>query len=164
MKKLVFVLFLIFGVASYSLDAHVRVGALADSEDYRGEDRYRSYAPTVGFEVTQPLVFATVGAGVQYFGKTSGSDISTVPVYGLLKWNIIPVGIKPYAVAKLGRVAHSSNNYDIKGKGFYGAGLGMDVANVQVELLYSITKLDDDRWLKSDDLKQISLTFGYQIW
>jgi len=159
LKKIFAMLFIVMAMSSYAADGHLRLGVISNSGDYNGDDTsFDSYAPTVGFEVKQTLLFFDVGAGIAYNGKTSGSDIETVPAYLMARWNIIPIGIKPYVVGTRDDVSGS----DPDGSYYYAAGLGAEVLNFQTELLYSVTQIDDDR-RGSDDLKQVSLIFGLPL-
>lgn len=166
MKKLLAILLVVMSMSAYAIDGHLRLGAITNSGDYNGEDTSNdSYAPTIGFEVKQTLLLFDVGAGIAYNGKTSGSDIETVPAYVMARWNIIPVGVKPYIVGKAGKVLYTKDDVsgsDPDGSYYYAAGLGMELLMFQTELLYSITKMDDDN-RGSDDLKQVSLVFGLQL-
>lgn len=166
MKKGLIALFLVASATTFAVDAHLRLGAITNAKSYNKEDKsFESYAPTIGLEVTQTLLLADVGVGIAYNGKTSGTDIETVPAYGLVKMNLFPVGVKPYLVGKAGKVLYtrdsvSSSNPD--GKYFYGAGIGMDIFSLQGEILYSITKIDGDR-RGNDKLEQVSFTLGYNF-
>jgi len=166
MKKLVVMLFVLMSLSAFAIDGHLRLGAITNSGDYNGRDTsFDSYAPTVGFEVTQNLLLTTVGAGIAYNGSVSGSNMDTVPAYVLAKWNILPVGVKPYVVGKVGRVLYTKD--DVSGSNpdgtyYFAGGIGVDLLMFQAELLYSLTKIDDDR-RGSDDLKQVSMIFGIQL-
>lgn len=167
MKKILLVLLVALSTATFAIDSHVRIGALTNAKDYGNEDAGSSYAPVVGLEVTQSFIVFDIGAGAQYNGEVDGTDMATAPVYGLVRWNIIPIGIKPYLVAKAGKMMYSSDGKsgsDAEGDDFYGAGVGVNVSNLQVEALYSITKLNDTENRRDDELKQLALTFGYKIW
>lgn len=166
MKKGLIALFLVASATTFAVDAHLRLGAITNAKSYNKEDKsFESYAPTIGLEVTQTLLLADVGVGIAYNGKTSGTDIETVPAYGLVKMNLFPVGVKPYLVGKAGKVLYtrdSVSNYNPDGKYFYGAGIGMDIFSLQGEILYSITKIDGDR-RGNDKLEQVSFTLGYNF-
>lgn len=168
MKKGLLTLFLLASTSATTLamDAHLRLGAITNSKSYNKEDKsFENYAPTFGLEVTQTLLLADVGAGIAYNGKTSGTDIETVPVYGLVKMNLFPIGVKPYLVGKAGKVLYtrdSISNSNPDGKYFYGVGVGMDIFALQGEILYSITKIDGDR-RGNDKLEQVSFTLGYNF-
>lgn len=168
MKKLLLILLLALSTVTFSLDAHLRLGITTDSNRYQDEDRFTNYSPTAGLEVTQSLLFLNVGAGAQYYHKVNGSDVSTLPVYALAKWNIFPIAIKPYLVTKAGTTVYTKDDRtgsDAEGKGFFGVGVGADVSNLQVEALYTETKLDDSKRRRDGDrIKQVSLTVGYKIW
>lgn len=166
MKKLVAMLFVLMSLSTFAIDGHLRLGGITNSGSYNGDDTsFDNYAPTVGFEVKQTLLLFDVGAGIAYNGKTNGSEIATMPAYLMARWNIIPIAIKPYVVAKVGRVLYthddvSGSNPD--GGNYFAGGLGMELLMFQAELLYSVTKIDDDR-RGSDDLKQVSMVFGIQL-
>jgi len=166
MKKLLVVLFVLMSLSAFAVDGHLRIGGITNSGDYNGRDTsFDSYAPTIGFEVKQSLVLVDIGAGIAYNGKTSGANMETVPAYLMARYNIIPVGIKPYLVGKVGKVLYTKD--DVSGSSpdgsyYFGAGAGVEFLLFQAELLYSITKVDDDR-RGSDDLKQLSMIFGIQL-
>ena len=166
MKKGLIALFLAASATTFAVDAHLRLGAITNSKSYNKEEKsFESYAPTIGLEITQTLLLADVGVGIAYNGKTSGTDIETVPAYGLVKMNLFPMGVKPYLVGKVGKVLYtrdSISNSKPDGKYFYGAGVGMDIFALQGEVLYSITEIDGDR-RGNDKLEQVSITLGYNF-
>ncbi len=166
MKKIFAILFIVMTMSAYAVDGHLRLGVISNSGDYNGSDTsFDSYAPTVGFEVKQSLLFFDIGAGIAYNGKTSGSEIETVPAYVMARYNIIPIGIKPYIVGKVGKVLYTKDDVsgsEPDGSYYYAAGLGAEFLKLQTELLYSVTKIDDDK-RGSDDLKQVSLVFGLPL-
>lgn len=166
MKKGIIALFIAASTCAFSMDGHIRFGAITNGNTYNKESKtFENYAPTMSLEVTQSLLLADVGVGIGYNGKTSGTDIATVPAYGLVKMNIFPIGIKPYLVGKVGKVLYtkdSVSNSNPDGKYFYGAGIGMDILSLQGEILYSVTKIDGDR-RGNDKLEQVSFTLGYKF-
>ncbi|MGL4988535.1 MAG: hypothetical protein ACRC5F_04760 [Cetobacterium sp.] len=166
MKKLIVAAFLAASTAAFSVDAHLRLGATTNAGSYNKEDKsFENYAPTMSLEVTQTLLLADVGVGIAYNGKTEGTEIETVPAYGLVKLNLFPVGVKPYIVGKLGKVLYTKDNVSESnpdGKYFYGAGVGMDIFALQGEVLYSVTEIDGDR-RGNDKLEQVSFTLGYNF-
>lgn len=155
MKKLAVSLFFLFSMYSFAFDGHLRLGTITNTNSYDKEQGFEHYAPTIGFELTQSFIVADLGVGVAYNGKNAGAEI--VPGYLVARWNVIPILIKPYVVAKVGKVVSTNP----KGDYYYGAGIGMNFAMLQGELLYSITKIDDSR--KDDQLKQLSLVLGYKL-
>ncbi|MBP6063677.1 MAG: hypothetical protein KBE73_06970 [Fusobacteriaceae bacterium] len=167
MKKLVVALFLVaLSTIALGIDSHLRFGAITNAEKYNGEDEFSNYSPAFGLEVTQSLFLFDVGGGIQYNDKVEGTDVATTPVYGLVRWNIIPIAIKPYLVAKAGKSIYSRNSVngsDPEGNNFYGAGAGMNVRNLQLELFYSITELDDTDGRRDDEMEQVTLMAGYKI-
>ncbi|MGL4254156.1 MAG: hypothetical protein ACRCWN_04960 [Fusobacteriaceae bacterium] len=164
MKKLLLGALCALSMTAYSLDTHLRFGGITTGKTYSGEKAGENYAPAVGLEITQSLLLFDVGAGIQYNGGNSALDIDTVPAYLLARWNIFPIGIKPYLVAKAGKSIYTKEK--ISGDNpeatyFYGAGLGMNISFLQGEILYSRTELEDSR--KYDSMDQVSLMLGYRF-
>lgn len=166
MKRILISLFLLTSLSSFALDTHLRVGVMTTTTSYNKEDNsFEGYAPTVGVELTQSLLLFDFGAGIAYNGKMKGSEIGTVPAYLLAKWNIIPVAVKPYLVAKIGTTLYTQESVTFSnpdGRLYYGIGAGIELSPLQLELLYSKTEIKNDR-RGNDDLEQISLTFGYKL-
>lgn len=157
MKKIL--LFMLLSISVFAVDGHLKVGVITDSKD----KAFENYAPTFAGELTQTLGFVDIGAGIGYNGKVAGREIATVPAYGLVKFKAFPVLLKPYVVAKAGKVLHTTekvDGYDPEGKYFYGAGIGVDFLSLQGEAMYTATKVDN---YKDDYLKQVSLSLGYKL-
>lgn len=164
MKKLVLASLLAVSSLSFALETHLRFGGVTTGKKYFGESAFENYSPAVGLEVTQSLLLFDVGAGIQYNGGNSSLDIDTVPAYLLARWNIIPIGIKPYVVAKAGKSIYSKEKVereDPKATYYYGLGLGMNISFLQAELLYSVNKLDNAK--SYDTLNQLSVMLGYRF-
>ena len=166
MKKLLLLLMLVLGsTLSFSIDSYLRVGINGNTKGYEGKGKLDDYNPSIGLEISQNFLVFDIGAGIQYSHKSSGVGLSTTPAYVLARWNILPIFVKPYVVAKLGGSIYSSENLDnnnVKGGLYYGAGVGMNISFLQAELLYSVTELkNDSRGHK--DLNQLSLIFGYKL-
>lgn len=166
MKKLILALFCALSLTSLAVDGHLRVGGITGTNSYNHESgSFKDYAPTFGFEATQGFLIGDFGAGIAYNGKVGDTDIATVPVYLVAKWNLLPVFFEPYITMKYGRVLATSE--DVKGsspdgKAYYAGGFGVETDPFQVELLYSQTNISGDR-RGSDKLKQLSLIFGYRL-
>ncbi|MGL5050352.1 MAG: hypothetical protein ACRC6A_01405 [Fusobacteriaceae bacterium] len=164
MKKLLLATMLFTSSLSFALETNLRFGGITNGKKYSNEKTFKNYSPAVGLEITQSLLLFDVGMGIQYNKGNPGLDMATLPVYGLAKWNIIPIGIKPYLVGKVGNSIYSKeklNGEDPKATLYYGAGVGVDVLFLQGELLYSITKIENSK--KYDTLNQVSLTLGYKL-
>lgn len=164
MKKLLLGALCALSMTAYSLDTHLRFGGITTGRTYSGIEAGEEFAPAVGIEVTQSLLLFDVGAGIQYSGGNDALDIDTVPAYLLARWNIIPIGIKPYLVAKVGKSLYTKekiSHADPEATYFYGAGLGMNISFLQAELLYSRTELDN--YWKHDSMDQVSLMLGYRF-
>lgn len=160
MKKILLGIFLLFSVNIFAIDAHFRLGAITNSSSYNKESgSFENYAPTFGLELTQSFALADLGVGIAYNKGADEVEVETVPVYGLAKINFFPlIPVQPYIVGKLGRVLYSDDDYrDKDGSLYYGAGVGMYFFNMEAELLYSRTKMDDD------ELNQVSLVVGFSI-
>ncbi|MBC2857111.1 hypothetical protein H3N56_11770 [Cetobacterium sp. 2A] len=165
MKKIMLALFLTISMMSFSLDGHLRFGGVTNANSYnKSDNEFDNYSPTFGLEVTQSFLLFDLGAGITHNRKISGTDISTTPAYLLARWNIIPIVIKPYIVAKVGKDIYTRENAsgNIKGKEYYAAGVGMNFSVLQAELLYSVTNMDGDKRGNSN-LEQLSVVFGYKF-
>lgn len=167
MKKLLLGL-LLFGstVSTFSFDSFIRAGILSGASSYNGQEKtFEHYAPTLSAEITQDFLLADIGAGIAYNGKTNGSEINTVPVYLIARWNLLPVFFEPYIAVKYGTTLYTSDDVNYSnpdGKRYYGIGAGINFDVLQAELLYSNTKIDSDK-RGNDNLEQISLTIGYKL-
>jgi hypothetical protein len=147
-----------------------------------GSDSIEDPGYTVGLEFSQGVLgFIDLGAGMAYNGNLkfddggagiTGNDINydMMPIYGFAKFNIIPVALKPYVVARLGAniVVNDDTNYvagasEAEG-GIYGAvGIGLEFSDVlQGELLYSISEVKNNP-NGEDNVDMISLTIGYNF-
>lgn len=161
MKKILLGMFLLISsVNALALDAHFRIGAITNSSSYNKESgSFESYAPTLGLEVTQSFGLADLGVGVAYNKSIDDVEVETVPVYGLAKFNFFPlIPVQPYIVGKLGTTLYSDDNYRNKdATTYYGAGVGMYFFNMEAEILYSRTKVEDD------DLNQVSFVLGFSL-
>ena len=114
MKKLIISLglLLILSTMAFGIDTVIRFGGVTNANQYNtgttkqeAIDSYSTYSATGGVEITQSLLIAEIGGGVQYYGPVTGTDIAYAPVYGLVRFNLFPIAIKPYLVAKAGQVA-----------------------------------------------------------
>lgn len=164
MKKIVLIGMLILSTLSFGMEAHLRFGGVSNGKKYSSEERANSYSLAVGAELTQSLVLLDVGVGIQYNRGNSALDMDTVPAYILARYNIIPFGVKPYLVGKIGNTIHSSEKItgeDPKATYFYGLGFGVNFSVLQGEVLYSITKVEDSK--KFDTLNQVSVMMGYRF-
>lgn len=167
MKKLLLgVLLFTLTISTFAFDGYLRVGTVSPAKSYNSEEKsFEHYAPTIGGEITQSFIFADLGAGIAYNGKTSGTDISTVPVYLVARWTPLPILVKPYLTVKYGTVLETYDNVSHskpEGKQYYGVGLGVNFSSLQAEILYSKTEIDHDK-RGNDDLEQVSLVVGYQL-
>lgn len=159
MKKIIFGIFLLFSVNILALDTSFRVGAITNSSSYNKEtSKFSNYAPSVGVEITQSFAIADLGVGIAYNKNIDNVEVETVPVYGLVRYNFFPAFLQPYLVGKLGTVLYSDDDYRGKDAStYYGGGIGLNFLNMQAELLYSQTKMEDDK------LNQVSLVIGINI-
>ncbi|MEI6856757.1 hypothetical protein [Psychrilyobacter sp.] len=175
MKRILVVLmFTVMSLNTLALDLWVKGGAIHGTGSKQMEDP----GYNVGLELSQGFLgFVDLGAGVTYNGnlkydnssvqKNIGYDLA--PVYVFAKFNIIPIAIKPYMVARLGKIFVVNDNTDYNGKseadgGAYGAvGVGVEFLNsFQGELLYSISEVKNNPSGK-DNVEMVSLTLGYNF-
>lgn len=159
--------FLALSTSMFALDGIVKFGFASNAGAYNGRSKsFESYAPNLAAEIRQGFVLGEVGAGIAYHGKVGDTGIANVPVYALLKWNVLPIlPVKPYIVGKVGRVLKTNEDVkgsDPSGRGYYGVGAGIEVMDLEVEAMYSATKIRQDHRGK-DWLNQVSLGVGYKI-
>ena len=80
-------------------------------------------------ELTQGFIFGELGLGASYEQGYSINDIvkyDAVPVYGIAKINLFPIGIKPYISAKYGTVLYlNQENIDLDNGQYVSIGLGV---------------------------------------
>jgi len=167
-KQLYFgISFLALSSSLFAIDGVVRFGFASNAGAYNSRSKsFENYAPNLSAEIRQGFILGEVGAGIAYNGKVGNTDISTIPVYALLKWNILPVlPVKPYIVGKVGRVLKTNEDVkgsDPSGRGYYAVGAGIEIMNWEVEASYSGTKIRQDHRGK-DWLNQVSLGVGYKL-
>lgn len=160
MKKIILVAFLLFSVSTLAVDAYFRIGAITNTSSYNKEtEKFENYAPTFGLEVTQTFGIADLGVGIAYNKSIDEVEAETIPIYGIARYNFFPLlPVQPYLVGKLGTVVYDDDTYQGKdATTYYGAGLGMYFFNMEAELLYSKTKIEND------DLDQLSLVVGFSL-
>ncbi len=169
MKKnlLLGISFLALSSSIFALDGVVKFGLASSAGAYNSRSKsFENYAPNLSAEIRQSFFLGEVGAGIAYNRKVGNTGISTIPVYALLKWNILPaLPVKPYIVGKVGRILKTNETVkgsDPSGRGYYGIGAGMEIMNLEVEAMYSTTKIRQDHRGK-DWLNQVSLGLGYKI-
>lgn len=177
MKRiLVILMFAVMSLNALALDLWVKGGVVQGA----GSKKTEEMGYNAGLELSQGILgFVDLGAGVAYNGNLKYDDTSNtknigydlVPVYVFAKFNIIPVAVKPYLVARLGKnlVVNDDTNYN-NGEskadgGAYGAvGVGIEfLSSFQGELLYSISEVKDNPTGK-DNVEMVSLTLGYNFW
>jgi len=180
MKKriLLVLMFAVMSINAMALDLWVKGGVT----DGSGKNKITDQGYTAGLELSQGLFgFVDLGAGIAYNGNLKfdsddssatgrNIDYDTVPVYAFAKFNIIPVAVKPYIVARLGInnvVNDSTDYYDGKSEaasGAYGAiGVGVEfLSSLQAELLYSISEVKNNP-SGEDNVELVSLTLGYNF-
>lgn len=176
MKKILVVLmFTVMSLNALALDLWVKGGVIEGTGSKKMEDS----GYNVGLELSQGFLgYVDLGAGVAYNGnfnfgndnKGKGIGYDLVPVYVFAKFNIIPVAVKPYFVARLGTnfvVNNDTNYYSGASKadnGVYGAvGVGVEfLSSFQGELLYSISEVKHNPSGK-DNVEMVSLALGYNF-
>jgi len=179
MKKRILVLLMFVALSFNVMAANLWLkGGILESA---GSDSINDTGYTIGLELSQGVLgFIDLGAGAAYNGNLkfdSGAGITAsdvqydmLPVYVFAKFNIIPVAIKPYIVARLGAniVVNDDTNYgsgesEAENGGYAAAGIGVEFSDVlQGELLYSYSEVKNNPSGK-DHVDMVSLTIGYNF-
>lgn len=154
MKKLWIVISLLT-TFTFSYGYSLNLGVNINQGDIEFKDgstqKYDFDGQTIGvqLELTQDLLLGEVGAGISiendYELKGTNSSFRAMPIYLIGKFYVFPVAVKPYLVAKLGKIMYSNvtNMDDMKDGEFYALGAGITLVDtVQVEALYSLRKND----------------------
>jgi len=177
MKKIILVAFMVMSFNAMAIDLWVKGGVTQG----QGEKKATETGYVAGLEVSQGILgFLDLGVGAGYNGNlkfdtdkdSKGTNIAydMLPVYGFAKFNIIPVAVKPYIVARLGGniVMNDKTDY-AKGaakaeNGGYGAiGVGAEFfSTVEAEILYSVSEVKNNPTGK-DHVELLSLTLGYNF-
>lgn len=179
MKKRILVL-LMFAAMSFNVMAAnlwLKGGIL----EGMGSEKIEDPGYTVGLELSQGVLgFVDIGVGTAYngnmkFDEGAGIDAKDIeydmiPIYAFAKFNIIPIAIKPYIVARLGanivvndKTDYSSGVSSAENGGYAAAGLGVELSDVlQAELLYSISEVKNNP-NGEDNVEMVSLTLGYNF-
>lgn len=171
MKKLLLLVSVLLTVNLFALDLYV-----GPSVSYGNEwntkvtpathTKYKEKVYGVNLELTQAIPFVELGIGVSYEKdyKMGTESYDAMPVYGLAKVNLFPIGVKPYLVAKYGKVMfENAKNVTLKDGDFYSAGLGITLLKkLQLEGAYSLSKGKKN----GEDLKTTAatVTLRYNIY
>ena len=190
MKKTLIGLFLVLGATSFANYGKVEVkGGLDLGGKYRYGKNYRDQktkntSGEVGveyrYEVLPGLELGT-GTAFQFHKdlKDKGPDrqnyknYNSIPVYGTAKYTFdTPTAIRPYIKGDLGYSVNNGNHdFGIDGKFkaknglYYGAGIGANYNNVNLELMYKENKgRYQHNNLKYDaNYRRVSLGVGYDF-
>jgi len=107
------------------------------------KQEYKDAVYGVNFELTQAIPFVELGLGLGYEAgyKLGTESYDVLPVYGLIKANLFPIGVKPYVVAKYGKTLYQNEkNVTLKDGDLYSIGLGLTLLKkLQVEGAYSLS-------------------------
>lgn len=132
--------------ASYQEAAYTCDTGIFDAISGSGKVDYDDPILAVNVEVTQGLVIGEIGAGASYEqGYKDGSEsFDAIPVYGLLKVNLFPIGIKPYLTAKYGTTFYvNEKNVDMKGGQNLSIGAGITLVDtLQLEGTLNASKAE----------------------
>ncbi len=181
MKKMLLGLFLVAGLASFANAHKVEVKG---GYDLGGEYKVKNNSLNVNenvdtkkdtfevgteyrYEVTPGL---EVGGGVGYqqhkkLKDSNGEAYNSVPIYGTAKYTFdTPTAVKPYIKGDLG---YSANTDKAKDGLYYGAGAGVSVNNVNVDVMYKENQGKEKNNGIIDDTKanykRVTLGVGYNF-
>ena len=158
MKKLLLLAFAVLSLNAFALS--VNVGASYQKASYTTEtglfdaisgDNVHDYDDPVlalNVELTQGFIFGELGAGASYEQgyKTGTASFDAVPVYGIVKLNLFPIGIKPYISAKYGTVLYmNEENVTMDNGQYVSIGLGLTLIDtLQLEGSLNASKATAD--------------------
>lgn len=147
MKKLL--VFALLSLNILALDFYVGVNANAGATEWNPKatkiekKEYKDEVYGLTVELTQAIPFVELGLGLGYEPeyKYDNYSFDVMPVYGLAKFNLFPLGVKPYVVAKYGKTVYEEvKGVDLKDGAYYSVGLGITLLKkLQVEGAYSLS-------------------------
>ena len=147
MKKLL--VFALLSLNILALDFYVGVNANVDATEWNPKatniqkKEYKDEVYGLTVELTQAIPFVELGLGLGYEPeyKYDNYSFDVMPVYGLAKFNLFPLGVKPYVVAKYGKTVYEEQkNVTMKDGAYYSVGLGITLLKkLQVEGAYSLS-------------------------
>ncbi len=129
------------------------------------KEKFKDDVTGLTIELTQSIPFVELGLGIGYEPEyeLNSASFDVMPVYALVKYNLFPLGVKPYVVAKYGKsVYEEQKNVTIKDGAFYSVGLGMTLfKKLQAEGAYSLStgKADGDNL----NLGRASIALRYNV-
>ena len=140
MKKLLLLAFAVLSLNAFALS--VNVGASYQKASYTTDTGlfdavtggsnivdYEDPVLALNVELTQGFIFGEIGAGASYeqgYKFADGASFDAVPVYGIVKLNLFPIGIKPYISAKYGTVLYmNEDNVNMDNGQYVSIGLGL---------------------------------------
>lgn len=147
MKKLL--VFALLSLNILALDFYVGLNANVDATEWNPKatniqkKEYKDEVYGLTVELTQAIPFVELGLGLGYEPeyKYANYSFDVMPVYGLAKFNLFPLGVKPYVVAKYGKTVYEEvKGADMKDGAYYSVGLGITLLKkLQVEGAYSLS-------------------------
>ena len=173
MKKLLLLAFAVLSLNAFALS--VNVGASYQKASFTTDtglfdaisgDNVHDYDDPVlalNVELTQGFIFGELGLGASYEQGYSINDIvkyDAVPVYGIAKINLFPIGIKPYISAKYGTVLYlNQENIDLDNGQYVSIGLGVTLIDtLQLEGSLNANKTKD-----SDGTELVNGSYGLTV-
>lgn len=147
MKKLL--VFALLSLNILALDFYVGVNANVDTKEWNPKatkiekKEYKDEVYGLTVELTQAIPFVELGLGLGYEPEYTldNTSFDIMPVYGLAKFNLFPIGVKPYVVAKYGKAVYEeTKGVTMKDGAYYSVGLGLTLLKkLQVEGAYSLS-------------------------
>ena len=160
MKKLLLIAFAVLSLNAFALS--VNVGASYQKSSFTtdtglfdavsGGSNVHDYDDpvlAVNVELTQGFILGEIGAGASYEQgykyDALGIEYDAVPVYGILKINLFPIGIKPYVSAKYGTILYlNQKGIDLDNGQYLSVGLGVTLIDtLQLEGSLNANKTKD---------------------
>lgn len=188
-KNLVLVFFIFSALCSYSKGLVLKGGLLLNSQvDSEFAGSSQNIKLDLGFKVDVSYDYEInkkidMGFGFEFISSNfdgdaySKSEFSQHPLYLQLKYNFKKDSIKnPYLLVRGGypilMEGGAVENSEIKSKLYWALGLGMEIENFLIELLYEKSTFDEKYyWVNSNtyagtgnsEIERISLSIGYSF-
>lgn len=157
MNKLIF--FIIWGSSIFAINVNLGLSASEAYKKHNGEKTWRDKVHGLNLELTHKFKVSEVGFGASYEQKYEyqNKEFGVVPLYALVKFNLIKSKTMPFVAFRYGRSYLIGE--EKKSKDFYSLGIGVNFKNkYQIELSHDVKYLEG-----SNCFGKNSLTIRYNL-